>query len=232
MSFAPEATLHTWDVVEYMRDATSSSAASDATRRASLASQAQQPESDPAEPPSTPPEQVTEPEFQVESSPANQRESHQKKNRRSSAIPPMNFNNPEDYSSSPLSGDNASPGDRTADSESEDDDDATANFGATPDTEDSSQSSARLDAALRQAFQQAGTQKLDFDEDGEMTMEMANDEITASVKPWARKSAEAEEEKDTVLSSSPARSEGDDDMTTDVTCAVGRTVLVPEGTTA
>lgn len=226
VSFAPEATLHTWDVVEYMRDATSSSAASDATRRASLASQAQNPESDPVEPPSTPPEQVVEPEAQVESSPANQRESHQKKNRRSSGIPPMNFNNPDDvYSSSPLSGNDASPGDRVAESESEDDDDATANLGVTPDIEDnSSQSSARLDAMLRQAFEQAGTQKLDFDEDGEMTMEMANDEITASFKPWARRAAEAQE---TAQSSSPARSEGDD-MSMDVTRAIGRIVEQPD----
>ncbi|KAF2625867.1 Spc7-domain-containing protein [Macroventuria anomochaeta] len=226
VSFAPEATLHTWDVVEYMRDATSSSAASDATRRASLASQAQQPESDPAEPPSTPPEQVAEPELEVETTPANQRESHQKKNRRSSGIPPMNFNNPDDvYSSSPLSGDNASPGDRIEESESEDDDDATANFDVAPDTDDSSQSSARLDAALRQAFAQAGTQKLDLDEEGEMTMEMADDEITASFKPWARKGAE---EKEAAQSSSPARSGADDDMSMDVTRAIGRIVEQPE----
>ncbi|KZM19795.1 hypothetical protein ST47_g9032 [Ascochyta rabiei] len=230
VSFAPEATLHTWDVVEYMRDATSSSAASDATRRASLASQAPQPESDPVEPPSTPPEQVAEPALEDETTPANQRESHQKKNRRSSGIPPMNFNNPDDvYSSSPLSGDHASPGDRTADSESEDDD-ATANIDATPETEDSSQSSARLDAALRQAFAQAGTQRLDLDEDGEMTMEMADDEITASFKPWARKSAEAQQEKGVDRSSSPARSEADDDndMSMDVTRAIGRIVEQPE----
>ncbi|KAJ4362170.1 hypothetical protein N0V95_001518 [Ascochyta clinopodiicola] len=224
VSFAPEATLHTWDVVEYMRDATSSSAASDATRRASLASQAPQPESDPVEPPSTPPEQLAEPALEDESTPANQRESHQKKNRRSSGIPPMNFNNPDDvYSSSPLSGDHAS------ESESEDDD-ATANIDATPDTEDSSQSSARLDAALRQAFAQAGTQRLDLDEDGEMTMEMADDEITASFKPWARKSAEAQQEKEVERSSSPARSEVDDDndMSMDVTRAIGRIVEQPE----
>lgn len=229
MSFAPEATLHTWDVVEYMRDATSSSAASDATRRASLASQAPQPESDPAEPPSTPPEQVAEPELEDETTPANQRESHQKKNRRSSGIPPMNFNNPDDvYSSSPLSGDNASPGDRIVESESEDDDDATANLDATPDTEDSSQSSARLDAALRQAYAQAGTQKLDLDEDGEMTMEMADDEITAAFKPWAQKSTGFQEEREAAQSSSPARSEADDDMSMDVTRAIGRIVEQPE----
>ncbi|KAF3004070.1 hypothetical protein E8E13_002550 [Curvularia kusanoi] len=230
VSFAPEATLHTWDVVEYMRDATSSSAASDATRRASLASQAQQPESDPVEPPSTPPEQLAEPELEDETTPANQRESHQKKNRRVSGIPPMNFNNPDDvYSSSPLSAADASPGNQIAESESEDDDDddddATANLGPTPDTEDSSQSSARLDAALRQAFEQAGTQRLDFDEEGEMTMEMADDEITASFKPWARKAAEAQEP---AQSSSPARSDADDDMSMDVTRAIGRIVDEPE----
>ncbi|KAF1934210.1 Spc7-domain-containing protein [Didymella exigua CBS 183.55] len=230
VSFAPEATLHTWDVVEYMRDATSSSAASDATRRASLASQAPNPESDPAEPPSTPPEQVVEPEPHVESAPANQRESHQKKNRRSSGIPPMNFNNPDQaYSSSPLSGDTASPGDRVAESESEDDDDdATANLAVALDTEDSSQSSARLDAALRQAFEQAGTQKLDFDDDGEMTMEMADDETTVSFKPWARKAAEGQEEHGATHSSSPARSEADDDMSMDVTRAIGSIVEQPD----
>ena len=215
-----------------MRDATSSSAASDATRRASLASQVPQPESDPIEPPSTPPEQVAEPELEVETTPANQRESHQKKNRRISGIPPMNFNNPDDvYSSSPLSGDNASPGGQIAESESEqDEDDVTANLGTTPDTDDSSQSSARLDAALRQAFAQAGTQKLDLDDDGEMTMEMADDEITASFKVWARKSAEVQEEKDAAQPSSPASTEaGDDnDMSMDVTRAVGRIIEQPE----
>ncbi|KAF1365801.1 Spc7-domain-containing protein [Lizonia empirigonia] len=188
-------------------------------RRKSLAPQ---PESDPAEPPSTPPEQVAEPELEDKTTPANQRASHQKKNRRSSGIPPMNFNNPDDvWSSSPLSGDNA-------ESES-DDDDATANLDAAPDVEDSSQSSARLDAALRQAFAQAGTQKLDLDDEGEMTMEMADDEITASFKPWARK-AEAQQDKELDASSSPAGSEADDDndMSMDVTRAMGRIVQQPK----
>src|SRR5690242_4316823 len=222
-----------------MRDATSSSAASDASRRASLASQAPQPESDPAEPPSTPPERLAAPETHDETTPANQRESHQKKNRRSSGIPPMNFNNPDDvYSSSPLSADNASPGAALADSESEDDDDdddndddddATANLATAPDTEDSSQSSARLDAALRQAFEQAGTQKLDLDDDGEMTMEMADDDITASFTPWARKMAAAQQEQEPARSSSPAPSEAGDDMSMDVTRAIGRIVEQPDG---
>ncbi|PVH94958.1 hypothetical protein DM02DRAFT_173275, partial [Periconia macrospinosa] len=85
VSFAPEATLHTWDVVEYLRDATSSSAASEATRRASTLSQDPASGTDGEEPPSTPPERIEEPEPEPGSSPANQRDLHQKKNRRRSS---------------------------------------------------------------------------------------------------------------------------------------------------
>ncbi|EDU50161.1 Spc7 domain containing protein [Pyrenophora tritici-repentis] len=232
VSFAPEATLHTWDVVEYMRDATSSSASSEVTRRASTVSQASTPASpappsDPAEPPSTPPEQAEEAEAEASSSPANQRASHQKKNRRSSGIPPMNFNNPDDvYSSSPLSGDNASPGDNDNGSDS-DDSDGTENLGASPDNEDSSQSSARLDAALREASNLAVTQNLDFDDDGDMTMDIAQDEVTAAFKPWAKKSYVTEYDKENESPvASPARTEAgdDEDMSMDITRAVGRIV--------
>ncbi|KAF1841793.1 Spc7-domain-containing protein [Cucurbitaria berberidis CBS 394.84] len=232
VSFAPEATLHTWDVVEYLRDATSSSASSDATRRASNITQASTPASPaPAESPSTPPEQAEEPQPEPESSPANQREQHQKKNRRSSGIPPMNFNNPDDvYSSSPLSGDNQSPGGvNNEGSISGDDEDVTENLATSPDTEDSSQSSARLDAALRQASTQAGTQRLDFDNKEDMTMDIAQDEITASFKPWARKSFVAQEDQENVDPSpfSPAATVADDDdMSMDITRAVGR--IVPQ----
>ncbi|CAA9965483.1 Spc7 multi-domain protein [Pyrenophora teres f. maculata] len=232
VSFAPEATLHTWDVVEYMRDATSSSASSEVTRRASNVSQASTPASpappsDPAEPPSTPPEQAEEAEAETSSSPANQRASHQKKNRRSSGIPPMNFNNPDDvYSSSPLSGDNPSPGDNDDGSDS-DDSDASDNLGASPDNEDSSQSSARLDAALREASNLAVTQNLDFDDDGDMTMDIAQDEVTAAFKPWAKKSYITEYDKENESPvPSPARTEAgdDEDMSMDITRAVGRIV--------
>ncbi|KAI4670503.1 uncharacterized protein J4E79_000785 [Alternaria viburni] len=240
VSFAPEATLHTWDVVEYMRDATTSSASSEATRRASNVSQASTPASpapppDPAEPPSTPPEQAEEPQPEPSSSPESQRAQHQKKNRRSSGIPPMNFNNPDDvYSSSPLSGDNASPGgndDGSSESEDMDIDDATESLGASPDVEDSSQSSARLDAALREAANLAGTQKLDFDDDdGDMSMEIAQDEVTASFKPWAKKSFVAQYDKENASPLfSPARTVAgeDDDMSMDITRAVGRIVPPP-----
>jgi kinetochore protein Spc7/SPC105 len=217
-------------VVEYLRDATSSTASSEATRRASGVTQASTPASDPAEPPSTPPEQAEEPQPEPGSSPANQRAQHQKKNRRSSGIPPMNFNNPDDvYSSSPLSGDSKSPGGGSNDdADSEGEHDAMEHIEAAPDAEDSSQSSARLDAALRQAYTLAGTQKLDFDDEGDMTMDIAQDDVTASFKPWARKAAVAQEDQENVDPFSPAATtmDDDEDMSMDITRAVGR--IVPQ----
>ena len=211
MSFAPEATLHTWDVIEYMRDATTSSASSDATRRASSISQASSarspqsnatspaPDSDLAEPPSTPPKQTEEPV--LGSSPANQCDLHQRKRRRrSSGIPPMNFNNPEDtFSSSPYSGNGSSPTGSDGIEEASDDDgentmmSLNAGDAAEP-TIDSSSSdstgmSARLEEALSQAAAQAGTRCIDFDENGDLSMEIAEDEITAAFKPWTKKPA-------------------------------------------
>jgi len=139
----------------------------------------------------------------------------------------MNFNNPDDtYSSSPLSGDNPSPGDNSESNDS-DDSDATENLGASPDTEDSSQSSARLDAALREASNLASTQNLDFDDDGDMTMDMAQDEITAAFKPWAKKNyvTEYHKENERPIASPPRTEAGDDeDMSMDITRAVGRIV--------
>ena len=161
------------------------------------------PSSDASEPPSTPPEQVEE--LQVAASPVHQRDLHQKKRRRSSAIPPMNFNNPDDFSSSPYSGASddtnqtfvtAEEVDKESDSDEEADDlveDETVtgvdgDDNTVRSTGDSStSSSARLEAALQQAANQAGTQGIDFDEHGEITMEMADDEVTAAFKPWMKK---------------------------------------------
>lgn len=83
VSFAPEATLHTWNVVELPEDSTTSSASTNSTRRASgLTTNAGSPyrsptpSTDASEPPSTPPEQVEE--LQVAASPAHQRDLHQR----------------------------------------------------------------------------------------------------------------------------------------------------------
>ncbi|KAL2178754.1 uncharacterized protein P884DRAFT_196911 [Thermothelomyces heterothallicus CBS 202.75] len=73
VSFAAEATLHTFHDIEEMQDSTTST---DSTRR-----QHQQQHSD-SDPPSTPPDDVEE---HVDEFPANQRDLHQRRRRRSSA---------------------------------------------------------------------------------------------------------------------------------------------------
>ena len=214
VSFAPEATLHTWDVVEMPEDSTTSSASGNSTRRGSTISGvagspykapgSPMPCIDPTDPPSTPPEQLDE--IQVKASPAPQRDLHQKKRRRSSGIPPMNFNNPDDFSSSPCSeasfqsdGTEAlGLADGSADSSDSDDKDLVEDETVTQvDTDgntgrstgsSSTGSSARLEAALKQAAQQAGTRGIDYDETGDVSMDMADDGTTAAFQPFVQKS--------------------------------------------
>lgn len=161
------------------------------------------PSSEASEPPSTPPAQVEE--LQVAASPAPQRDLHQRKRRRSSVIPPMNFNNPEDFSSSPYSGpeDDTNQSFVTADEIDKDSSSSSSNDGDLVEEEtvtgvdgddntmrsvgsNSTGSSGRLEAALQQAATQAGTQGIDYDEHGDITMEMAADEITNAFKPWIK----------------------------------------------
>ncbi|KAL9600343.1 MAG: hypothetical protein Q9179_003250 [Wetmoreana sp. 5 TL-2023] len=218
VSFAPEATLHTWNVVELPEDSTTSSASGNSTRRASALSAMAtspypQPSSDASEPPSTPSAQAEESQAKASPAPAHQRDLHQKKRRRSSGIPPMNFNNPEEFSSSPYSGSSVNSDDTRsqafvtadeADSSDSDDkdlvedestvtgvdnDDATAqsNLSARSSGGSSTGSSGRLDEALRQAAKQAGTQGIDYDEHGDITMEMADDDVTNAFQPWMKR---------------------------------------------
>lgn len=146
----------------------------------------------------------------------------------------MNFNNPEDvFSSSPLSGDNDSPAGTENLGNDSDDDGAAAKMDDSLDSNDS-QSSAKLDAALRQAAARAGTQRLDLDDDEDMSMVMAEDDITASFKPWAQQSRRpAAEDQDNADPFSPAIAElrtagGDEDISMDITRAVGRIIAHPE----
>ncbi|KAK0730437.1 hypothetical protein B0H67DRAFT_630776 [Lasiosphaeris hirsuta] len=97
VSFAAEATLHTFHEVEEMQDSTTST---DSTRRASSVAAPRpaprsqdHPSSDASEPPSTPPEEAHD---EASESPANQRDLHQKKHRRSSGAASMNYNDGED----------------------------------------------------------------------------------------------------------------------------------------
>lgn len=158
-----------------------------------------QPSSDASEPPSTPPEQVED--IQIEASPAHQRELHQKKRRRSSAASSVHGDDP--LSSSPFSsdtGDEETPSqafeapDEGSDSSDSDDkdlveDETVTNIDGDENTihsTGSTGSSGRLEAALQQAAKQAGTQGIEFDEHGDITMEMADDEVTDAFKPWLK----------------------------------------------
>ena len=205
VSFAPEATLHTWDVIEYMRDHTTSTESGDSTRRASGLTQNSN-SSPGSEPPSTPPEQSSSPA----QSPAGQRNLHQKKRRRSSAVPPMNFNNPDDLESSIISGSSDVSGSEGEEEDSEgEDEDATGtamsldmgdnSLLSTTESESSTSSSARLERNLREAANTAGTRGIEYDEAyeedaGDESMEIAGDEITNAFKPWAQRHAEEEDE--------------------------------------
>lgn len=70
-------------------------------------------------------------------------------------------------------------------------DDMTARSAATAQSEESDSngdSSARLNDALRQAAQEAGTRLVDMEEEnGDMSMEMAEQEITGAFQPWIKK---------------------------------------------
>jgi kinetochore protein Spc7/SPC105 len=130
---------------------------------------------------------------------------HQKKRRRSSGIPPMNFNNPEDdeaFSSSPFCGDSDGEAEEVLDDENSNsnsdsgdddgtmmslDDGDTTSVSMASGSDASTGSSTRLEAALRQAAQQAGTQGIDFDENGDAEPVKEEEEVVASFAPWAKK---------------------------------------------
>jgi kinetochore protein Spc7/SPC105 len=162
----------------------------------------------------------------------------------------MNFNNPEDvYSSSDMSGSDDSEGedeDPDADGVSDDEtgtamsldvDEGTLQSVAASE-DGSTSSSGRLDATLREASQRAGTRGIEFDEFGDMSMEVAEDEITSAMQPWVQKNileriGSAEMDQENVNPFSPAFQNGvgthltddgqdsEEDMSMDVTRAVG-----------
>ncbi|KAJ5669073.1 hypothetical protein N7462_010143 [Penicillium macrosclerotiorum] len=262
VSFAPEATLHTWNVVEIPEDATSSSA-SNSTRRASsltnTQNQLQAPT--PAKDAPSSPEGDAESDFGF--SPVREQDLQQMRDRSASTEAGRG---PTDLSSSPFSGSSVGSEDTGAQSlageeeEGDDDehssgsddgfdaestamsmDDMTARSGVTiqSDVSSSSSSSARLNEALRQAAREAGTQAID-DRDGEMSMEIADQEITGAFQPWIKKGERqsfdwedigARQDQENVDPSKAVSARGfpesdgmdeDEDLSMDVTNAVGR----------
>ncbi|KAM0556762.1 hypothetical protein ACHAPJ_005822 [Fusarium lateritium] len=161
VSFAAEATLHTFHEVEFNQDSTTST---DSTRRNSAfsnAAGAQQKEQDNA---------------------VNDQED--KKQRRSSGLPPVNFHNPEDDTATTIYSSDSEPADaveEVADVEEDGDDDddssesddgtmmtvdeVTGTTAASDRSVDSDGESSTLDEALRLAARRAGNQQLEEEEE-------------------------------------------------------------------
>ncbi|KAH8899360.1 Spc7-domain-containing protein [Thozetella sp. PMI_491] len=195
VSFAAEATLHTFHEIEYMQDSTTST---DSTRRASSvasrspAAPQTQSETDPSDPPSTPPEQA---EDRSPESPGDQRSLHQRKHRRSSGM----FSEADDvtvasttYSDDSEHGDDVQSvqGEILSGSEDSDEEDGTMMTVEAEEMTMASIASARsgfsvdstdLDENLRLAVQHASTQRIDEDE-----------EIIAGFAGWGKKTSPQE----------------------------------------
>jgi kinetochore protein Spc7/SPC105 len=195
VSFAPEATLHTWDIIESARDHTTSTDTSESTRRASALMAGES---------SSPAASSDSDDSQDEDLFGNSKPeiaNRGKKYRRSSGIPPMNFNNTDEFYSSGVDGSSDSSG--AEDDEVEEDDGFEGNTGTamslnidevtvqSAKSDNSTGSSARLEAALKQAAHLAGTRGIAYDEHGDLSMEIAaeEEEITNAFQPWMQKIA-------------------------------------------
>ncbi|KAI9376712.1 hypothetical protein BJX61DRAFT_488959 [Aspergillus egyptiacus] len=256
VSFAPEATLHTWNVVEIPDDSTSSSA-SNSTRRASTLTgpETQPPEDaqDQAEPPSSP---DIDAESDIGFSPVQ--------------YPDLQFRNPagdrgynavessQETFSSPFSESegaddtgihSAVGGEDDASSNSDFDGESTAismddisvhsGMTAQSDGSEPSTSTSRLNEALRQAAREAGRKSMDYENDEEVSMEIADQEITGAFQPWIKKGQRQSFDWDDISArhdqenvdpsklnsaTETASDNGDGDVSMDVTNAVGRII--------
>ncbi|KAJ5641688.1 hypothetical protein N7490_005688 [Penicillium lividum] len=256
VSFAPEATLHTWNVVEIPDDSTSSSAAN-STRRASSnpSAQAQQPRPSPEKEAPFSPDEDAESDFGfspvkqqdlelIRGQPGSSREDEGSAALSSSPFSGSSVSGSEDTGVQSLAGEdedgNSSESDDGFDAESTamSMDDMTSRSAASmqSDATASSSSSAKLNEALRQAAREAGTQPVD-DGNGDMSMEIADEEITGAFQPWIKKgqsfdwddisSRLDQENTDPSKATSVgqyAESDGDvdEELSMDVTNAIGR----------
>ncbi|KAK2023502.1 Spc7 kinetochore protein [Colletotrichum zoysiae] len=233
VSFAAEATLHTFHEIEFMQDSTSST---DSTRRRSSAAGSSN--GAPANRPSTPQDQE---EDVVPQSPDNQRELHQKKRRRSSTAPLIEFTEDEEDTMATGFSSDSEPADaveevvdeeeEASDSNSDSDDEGTMMTVDDHEVTGASVMSSRttgtdddddaLDDALRMAARQAGTQRLGFDDSDE-------EEVIPSFG-WIKKDkpqTEAGRDQENVtpqplVRNSPPQDDEEDDMDMDITTAVG-----------
>ncbi|KAF7189730.1 Kinetochore protein spc7 [Pseudocercospora fuligena] len=262
VSFAPEATLHTWDIViDTAQDQTTSTDSNDSTRRASGFNRDS---SSPAASSEVDAAQEAE-DRQLLSPPESQHDGkQQKQSRRSSGIPPMNFNNPDDaFTTNDFGGSDDSGSDEEAGEEEEEGDadgesddgestamsldvgDATMRSEAA--SEDSTSSS--LTARLQAAAEVAGTRGIEYDEFGDdVSMEIAENEVTNAIQPWMQQnqlerigSAGLDQEnvnpfspafKAEVVAQEDDENNEEEDMSMDVTRAVGGIMKAPRAAQA
>ncbi|EZF24362.1 hypothetical protein H112_03215 [Trichophyton rubrum D6] len=190
VSFAPEATLHTWNVVELMEDSTASTGVNTTRRNSSLMVGHRNQGSDDSEPPSSPGKY----EF-VDVNPP-QSAAH------------LEELADEAFSSSPFSGGSAAENDTGfpqgnmemgSDSLSSGPEDESTSMSMENVTEqplssesnDSSPSSSSLDRSLKKAALAAGTRGIEFDENGDLSMEFTSHEIVGAFQPWVKKGSSA-----------------------------------------
>ncbi|KAI5298450.1 hypothetical protein KEM56_004057, partial [Ascosphaera pollenicola] len=170
VSFAPEATLHTWNVVEANDDSTTSSAANSTRHESQFGDDKTHTaaSSDPADP--STPDQA----------------------RNDSRLSPGSVDNVEEYeafSSSPygsVAADETNVVEDGFDSESDPGDTVMSMDNVTEQSPSSSnQSTTVLDENLRKAAQEAGTRGIDSDENYDASMEFT--EIQGAFQPWIKK---------------------------------------------
>ncbi|RJE27127.1 Chromosome segregation protein [Aspergillus sclerotialis] len=205
VSFAPEATLHTWNVVEIPDDSTSSSNSNSTRRTSSLTDSENRDFSHSGQ---SEPSSDNDGDSDIAFSPVHYDDLQQLRNRPASAGSYID----DHQSSSPFSGSSMEGSEDTGmqDVGREEDDDSvsgsdsgfdgestamsmedmTGRSAATAQSEETSSgsdSSARLNEVLRQAAQEAGTKLIDMEENEDVSMEMADQEITGAFQPWIKK---------------------------------------------
>ncbi|KAG0644661.1 Spc7 kinetochore protein-domain-containing protein [Tuber brumale] len=174
VSFAPEATLHTWDVVEYYRgDDGSSTPSSTGGSKASTPATASTNRTGDFGGVQATPTPAAPPDPGLPETPPSV---HNKGNNLSAATPPMNFNNPEDDFSSPFSSGTEgaqSPFAGMPEAEASSDDDSLNDFG-----DDTAGGRTFVSAA---GDTTAGDMSVD--------MEIADDEVTGAFKAFGKRTA-------------------------------------------
>ncbi|KAL4998204.1 hypothetical protein BDV10DRAFT_167484 [Aspergillus recurvatus] len=265
VSFAPEATLHTWNVVEIPDDSTSSSASNSTRRASALTNASNQPAHTPKQSDrSSSPE--TDAESDIAFSPVKYPDLERLRNQPASGGYD-GAGSSQEMLSSPFSGSENSEDTglhsiARDDDEDEDDDDESStasgfdgestamsmddmsvHSGVTAQTDGSESTSGtnRLNEALRQAAREAGTRSFDDENDEEVSMEIADQEITGAFQPWIKKgerqsfdwediSARHDQENvDPSKSMNSAPSEtasdnSDEDLSMEVTNTIGRII--------